>query len=253
MDENIWGYLQPPNPALNHINFLINNPSVGIGRNPAKNSVILHGSRISNYHCVITWDCSNLDPGSPGPEVTVLDLSMNGTFICDALAYIHLQGVAHRDLKPQNILLTNEAPPNVKIVDFGLAKMIDNRTMLRTFCGTPDFIAPKIVGQSDYSGYDFLVDSWSVGVIAFEMLTMSRPFVKDHKYTEIEMQIWHRKINWEVLATAGISPNAQNFVKKLLKRNPLRRMSSKAALAHPWLKLYTSLDDTSFYTCQSST
>lgn len=58
----------------------------------------------------------------------------------------------------------------VKVADFGLAKIVDAATMLKTMCGTPSYLAPEVVTQSTTGqGYDNLVDSWSVGVIIFSM------------------------------------------------------------------------------------
>ena len=90
--------------------------------------------------------------------------------MCDALSYVHSMGICHRDLKPENVLLTADEPPMVKVADFGLAKVIDSMTMLRTMCGTPVYLAPEVVNQTpDNEGYDQVVDSWSVGVIVFSM------------------------------------------------------------------------------------
>jgi serine/threonine/tyrosine protein kinase RAD53 len=86
----------------------------------------------------------------------------------------------------QNVLLTTDKPPIVKVADFGLAKVVDSLTMLRvcivvffariladeyiqTMCGTPSYLAPEVVRQDNQDGYDNLVDSWSVGVIVFSM------------------------------------------------------------------------------------
>ncbi|KAJ3510201.1 hypothetical protein NMY22_g16043 [Coprinellus aureogranulatus] len=96
--------------------------------------------------------------------------------ICDALSYVHGSGVTHRDLKPENILLTKDEPPIVKIADFGLAKIVDSMTMLRTMCGTPSYLAPEVVKQERHEGYTSLVDSWSMRTrptCAFELLNVS--------------------------------------------------------------------------------
>jgi serine/threonine/tyrosine protein kinase RAD53 len=84
------------------------------------------------------------------------------------LSYIHSKGITHRDLKPENVLLTRDNPPLIKVADFGLAKVVDSLTMLRTMCGTPSYLAPEVVTDAP-DGYDNLVDSWSVGVIVFSM------------------------------------------------------------------------------------
>ncbi|KAF8322231.1 Pkinase-domain-containing protein [Clavulina sp. PMI_390] len=86
--------------------------------------------------------------------------------VCEGLAYIHSQGIAHRDLKPENILLTRDGEP--KIADFGLAKMVDSQTFLKTACGTPAYLAPEVLDDLP-TGYSPKVDSWSMAVIVYAM------------------------------------------------------------------------------------
>ena len=66
--------------------------------------------------------------------------------ICEALDFIHSHGIVHRDIKPENILVASEEPLIVKLSDFGLSKMIghDNKTFLKTFCGTLLYCAPEV-------------------------------------------------------------------------------------------------------------
>ncbi|KAK2463294.1 hypothetical protein APHAL10511_004949 [Amanita phalloides] len=158
--------------------------------------------------------------------------------MCDALAYIHGQGITHRDLKPENILLTKDNPPKVKVADFGLAKIVDSLTMLRTMCGTPSYLAPEVVRQENQEGYDNAVDSWSVGVIVFSMLTNSNPFIEDENQRDIRTRIIERRIDWATLTNASVSIEAQSFIRNLLEENPSRRMSLTNALRHPWLTSY---------------
>ncbi|OAX40928.1 kinase-like protein [Rhizopogon vinicolor AM-OR11-026] len=155
--------------------------------------------------------------------------------VCDALAYIHSKGIAHRDLKPENVLLTSEHPPTVKVADFGLAKVVDSVTFLRTMCGTPAYLAPEVVSQQDQEGYDHLVDSWSAGVIVFCMFTISSPFIEDENQRDMKLRIAERTINWEILHDAGVSPLATNFVERLLEHDPRDRMSLNTARSHAWL------------------
>jgi serine/threonine/tyrosine protein kinase RAD53 len=90
--------------------------------------------------------------------------------ICDAVAYIHLQGITHRDLKPENIMMTSTSPPECKIANFGLAKLVDNHTFLKTMCGTPAYLAPEIVLRTNSGqAYDSRVDTWSLGIIFYCM------------------------------------------------------------------------------------
>ncbi|KAJ6625379.1 kinase-like domain-containing protein [Mycena sp. CBHHK59/15] len=161
--------------------------------------------------------------------------------LCQALAYIHSKGITHRDLKPessvigQNILLTQDSPPIVKVADFGLAKLVNSMTALRTICGTPTYIAPEIVTQKPGDQYTNLVDSWSVGVIVFAMLTSKMPFPKVPTQ-ELKKLIEERTISWEYLDKhrTKISDDAKDFLHCLLEFEPGKRMSLAKALKHPW-------------------
>lgn len=153
--------------------------------------------------------------------------------LCDALAYIHGQGVAHRDLKPENVLLTKDDPPVVKVADFGLAKYIDSLTMLKTMCGTPSYLAPEVV-QNNVNGYGHGVDSWSVGVIVFSMLTLQSPFIENED-VDIRMRIETRTTDWSMLHRCGISDVVQHFIRRLLEVQPDVRMTAQESLEHPWL------------------
>ncbi|KAI0930029.1 hypothetical protein AcV5_006838 [Taiwanofungus camphoratus] len=157
--------------------------------------------------------------------------------ICDALAYIHDKGIAHRDLKPENVLLTDDMPPRIKVADFGLAKVIDSQTRLRTMCGTPIYLAPEVLLQQNNEGYSPVVDSWSVGVIVFSMLTSSSPFIEN---TEEDMQtrIINRQVDWDSLRSNGriVSSLAEHFMRRLLDVRPEHRMTLSAARRHPWLE-----------------
>lgn len=161
--------------------------------------------------------------------------------MCKALAYIHAKGITHRDLKPENVLLTKDDPPNVKVADFGLAKVVDSLTMLKTMCGTPSYLAPEVVNQTeDNKGYDQLVDSWSVGVIVFSMLTNTGPFIEDENEPDMRRRIAERYIDWSTLRYKHVSAPAQDFIRRLLDSNPSTRMTLTDALLHPWLSQTSS-------------
>ncbi|KAJ7502439.1 kinase-like domain-containing protein [Mycena galericulata] len=167
--------------------------------------------------------------------------------LCQALSYIHGKGITHRDLKPENVLLTKDEPPIVKVADFGLAKIVDSMTMLKTMCGTPSYLAPEVVTQQNNSGYDSLVDSWSVGVILFSMLTNTNPFIET-SVEDLKARIADRIIDWTQLEMLrygdsaqgynGLSDNVQDFIHRLLDFDPRQRMKLGEALSHPWLKDY---------------
>ncbi|EIW83460.1 kinase-like protein [Coniophora puteana RWD-64-598 SS2] len=158
--------------------------------------------------------------------------------IADALTYVHAQGIVHRDLKPENVLLTSSNPPVVKVADFGLAKVVDSMTRLKTMCGTPSYLAPEVVTQKNQEGYSHLVDAWSVGVIVFSMLTGQTPFIEDESIQDIKVRIAERTIDWAILESVNTSKEALNFVQSLLQYFPKHRMSMSEAKEHPWLATY---------------
>jgi serine/threonine/tyrosine protein kinase RAD53 len=154
--------------------------------------------------------------------------------MCLAVAYLHSQGVCHRDLsqfldylscsaqrtaEPDNVLMTNGDSPIIKISDFGLAKMVDAQTFLRTACGTPTYLgrrpldsnvrliilaAPEVVLQSGSSGYSFAVDAWSVGVIIYAILSNASPFDEDSQENLAE-RMRRRSPDMAMLSNMGIS------------------------------------------------
>ncbi|EIW85776.1 kinase-like protein, partial [Coniophora puteana RWD-64-598 SS2] len=150
-----------------------------------------------------------------------------------ALAYVHDRGIIHRDLKPENILLTSDSPPVVKIADFGLAKADCNP---QTKCGTPWYLAPEIAKQQKHEAYTNLVDSWSVGVTVFAMLTGQLPFIHDST-CDGDFNV-NRTVQWAILNDVSLSKAARHFVEGLLQPHPGDRMSMSYAIQHPWLAAY---------------
>ncbi|KAI1786986.1 Pkinase-domain-containing protein [Ganoderma leucocontextum] len=144
--------------------------------------------------------------------------------ICEALVYIHSMGVVHRDLKPENVLLTEDKPPVVKVADFGLAKVMDSLSIMQTKCGTPAYVAPEVLDQ-DPDGYDYVVDSWSLGVLVFEMLTKCHPFHHDASNTP----------DWKLLQEFNVTPEGEEFLRKLLELNPGERSTPAQARDDEWL------------------
>ncbi|KAL8278358.1 hypothetical protein RQP46_009250 [Phenoliferia psychrophenolica] len=154
--------------------------------------------------------------------------------VCEAVAYLHSKGVAHRDLKPENLLLTRGARPLAKVTDFGLAKMVDNNTMLRTACGTPSYLAPEVILKEAQAGYGAQVDAWSIGVVLYSCMTNSTPF-DESESTPLPQRMAERRVDFNGLEEYGISEIAIDFLRQLLVVDPTKRMSVKDALAHPWL------------------
>ena len=96
--------------------------------------------------------------------------------MASAIQYLHSKKICHRDLKPENVLLCSQddSNPVIKITDMGLSKLVDLGTVLQTYCGTPQYMAPEVImGAGQYS---LKVDCWGLGVILFILLSGTPPF-----------------------------------------------------------------------------
>lgn len=96
----------------------------------------------------------------------------------DTLVYLHGKGIAHRDLKFENILLKDKNYDKIKISDFGLSRIIKEGSFMQTICGTPEYIAPEVLKSKSTSGYGKAVDLWSLGVILYTMLVFDNNIYK---------------------------------------------------------------------------
>jgi serine/threonine-protein kinase Chk2 len=153
--------------------------------------------------------------------------------------YLHDRNVSHRDLKPENILLSSDEEETlVKVTDFGLSKFIDGNTMLKTFCGTPNYLAPEILLSAGSGSYTKAIDCWSLGVILFICLAGYPPFSDDRSDKPLNEQIlrgdyqhYFHEAEWNV-----ISSDARNVVERLMCVDYIKRITLAEALDHPWLK-----------------
>lgn len=116
----------------------------------------------------------------------------------------------HRDLKLANILLTDTNPEkaDVKLADFGFARILQNEDIAKSQLGTPLFMAPEIFNKAPY---DFKIDVWSLGVVVYEILT-GRPLFQCRSLHELRQMQKHPTI----AANARISPYARQFLERML-------------------------------------
>ena len=152
--------------------------------------------------------------------------------IFDSLVYCHQLGIVHRDIKPENLLFSkkNFSKAIIKVSDFGLARFIDEERLATTTCGTPGYVAPEILSQRPYNQ---TCDFWSVGVVLFILLSGSPPFYDEDNFALFE-KIKNCEYNFDAASWQGISPEAKDFISKLLVADPEARMNGDQILSHPW-------------------
>ncbi|XP_018342568.1 PREDICTED: serine/threonine-protein kinase Chk2-like isoform X2 [Trachymyrmex septentrionalis] len=154
--------------------------------------------------------------------------------VVHAVYYLHRQGITHRDLKPENILLKdNSENPLVKVSDFGMSKFVDAQTMMRTFCGTPMYVAPEILATNGRSSYTSQVDVWSLGVILYVSLSGRVPFSNNN--ATLADQIKGGMYEFGSYFSL-VSRDAITLIKRMMTVNPKKRITVPQILLHPWLR-----------------
>lgn len=153
-----------------------------------------------------------------------------------AVGYLHSKGIVHRDLKLENILC--DADGYIKIIDYGLAKMLGDDQETTSFCGTPEYLAPEMISQT---GHDKAVDWWAVGVLMYEMLIGVTPFFNKNK-NMLMQKIQKQKVVFPDRKKYKIdfSDEMMDLIVRLLDKDKNTRMGSKddffEILSHPVFK-----------------
>ena len=151
-----------------------------------------------------------------------------------AIYYLHSYGIVHRDLKPENILMTDISDTaDIRLLDFGLSKIVGNEEKCTEPYGTLSFVAPEVLQGKPY---DKSVDLWSIGIITFLLLCGYLPFDDKHSEREIARQTIQDPVPYEKKIWDKYSPEAKAFVDGLLQKKPEKRYTIKEVLEHPWIK-----------------
>ena len=149
--------------------------------------------------------------------------------IISGLEYLHQCGIAHRDFKPENILINNDNTI-LKIIDFGLSNTYKNNQLLKTACGSPCYAPPEMIQEQSYNGA--LSDIWSSGIILYLMLCGNLPFY--HEENEI---MYQKILSGKFELPKFLSDNAKDILKKILEVDPKKRMNFEEIKAHPWFNI----------------
>uniref|UniRef100_A0A8B9M5Z5 protein kinase C n=1 Tax=Accipiter nisus TaxID=211598 RepID=A0A8B9M5Z5_9AVES len=155
------------------------------------------------------------------------------TQILVALRHLHFKNIVHCDLKPENVLLASADPfPQVKLCDFGFARIIGEKSFRRSVVGTPAYLAPEVLRNK---GYNRSLDMWSVGVIIYVSLSGTFPFNEDE---DIHDQIQNAAFMYPPNPWKEISHEAIDLINNLLQVKMRKRYSVDKTLSHPWLQDY---------------
>ncbi|ELP94977.1 calcium-dependent protein kinase, putative [Entamoeba invadens IP1] len=154
-----------------------------------------------------------------------------GYQLARTLYYLHSNGICHRDVKPENILISDEKELNIKLIDFGLAKNFRDEG-LNTPCGTALYAAPEILMKKE--SYTCGVDIWCVGISVFVAMCGYQPFDGDNLEENLQ-QMRIGDVNFDEDEWGVISVVCKNFILGCLKMNCEKRLTAETMLIHPWL------------------
>lgn len=156
-----------------------------------------------------------------------------------AVSFMHSRGVVHRDLKPENLVFTSNADDaEIKIIDFGFARLKQEKETLHTPCFTLHYVAPEVL-NGDPEGYDENCDLWSLGVILYTMLCGKAPFharSRDESVSSIMQRIKDGDFNFDSPAWIGVSDEAKFVVQGLLTVNPSQRLRMADLQTNTWIQ-----------------
>ena len=152
--------------------------------------------------------------------------------LCTAVYFLHQYGIVHRDLKPENILMMDKTDnADIRLVDFGLGKMLGPGEKCNDPFGTFSYVAPEVLEEKEY---DFKVDLFAIGIITYLLVAGFLPFDDENSEKEIARQTVYEPTPFPKKIWNNISPEAKMFVDNLLNKDPDKRMNLGEVLQHKW-------------------
>jgi serine/threonine protein kinase len=144
--------------------------------------------------------------------------------------YCHSQGIAHRDIKVENLLL--DSNDVLKIADFGLSNLqpANNGAVLRTVCGTPHYVSPEVLKEQPYNG--FIADAWSCGIVLFVMLAGYLPFDDENMNS-----LFNKIERGEFRLSRQFTEGASKVISALLTVDPAQRMTIDDVIKNEWFQV----------------
>lgn len=153
--------------------------------------------------------------------------------LCSGLKHLRSLNLMHRDLKPQNLLLSTskdeEGKVVLKIADFGFARDLSIHGLADTLCGSPLYMAPEIL---QYKQYDVKADLWSVGAILFELVSGVPPYTGSN-HIQLLKSIEQKEAR--LPPDLELSVPCRHLIKCLLEKNPIQRLSFEGLFSHPFI------------------
>mmetsp|Transcript_6268 Transcript_6268/g.16718 ORF Transcript_6268/g.16718 Transcript_6268/m.16718 type:complete len:1408 (-) Transcript_6268:11-4234(-) len=150
--------------------------------------------------------------------------------LVSAIAYCHKRGIFHRDIKPENLLI-EDGTDHLKITDFGLAASANNDPdrLMHTYCGSPVYCAPEIVGGNSAGYCGDKADIWACGIVLYAMLAGALPF-HDNDMDALISTIQHDAVYFP----STFPDDARSLCQKLLEKDPKKRITIEAIKRDPW-------------------
>jgi len=163
--------------------------------------------------------------------------------LVDAVEFLHSKNIIHRDISPENLLLKSKADKSLALCGFSMATEASGTKAFDGLVGTPAIQPPELASRESFTK---AVDMWSVGVIAYALLSGKVPF-HDENVMRLNISIRNADYSFPDADFKGVSPEAKKFVKGLIVLDPKARYAPAQAKADPWLKAPKKTPLPSFY------